>query len=874
MDCDLDNNAGATIINWTDGNGSIRTYNRTPFQDICVSQWNFNDGNTTNTTDSCNVHDTDITGAIPINAMEGAGIFFDGTNDYFSLGTDTDFAFGTGDFAVSFWFQTNDSARGEIWNKGSNGANTGFNIFSSGGNITLTMLDANNLNTNIDTPLNDGELHHVVAMRESGTNKIYIDGDLNASLGGTGGLNITTTLTAYVGVREGSALFFNGTLDEYKVFNTSLTAQQVAVLFNGTISETGNITTENLGVTNVSTKILASSIPTGTSVDLWYNGTGSFVKIQDDMVNDTLYGFTPVAGGELRYELQSSATESPSVYGFNVTDQAVDGVFDINITNPTNTTFNFSFIQVNLAVTAANGSLNTTLLTFPGTTNLSITNGDYVEFPAQTNIPLVVWANDSGGNASQDNVTFSIVLPNLNITIQEPQNITYLSTLLAVNFSISNVSINASVDTILLSHPGVVNETITTNHTRNFPNNATNFMTLWANTTNGENATATVFFSVIATQNITLYDELQLPDFIPIGENTTIRFLNATDSTLEFQGTCLVGFCTINVSDGLFFAVAGGEPGTYGSRNMQVNVSNGSIVGQNFMFLANDSTFDTVFRLNDQTGDFPAQNTTIRIGRSILNGSITVNVVISEFLFDVEAKFDVALVQEEVYTARITSGSNVRELGVYKASSEGERTFNVGEVNIQLSGDAFWRDVFWGKNMSEGGDINFVYNDSRNQTTNLQFRVFNGSNTSDIIFTSTIPGPIGFVAINFTVPNINLTYTVEFNASVEGFSPHGQRFFMAAPGILGRILVGSRISTIPGMPGWILQGIAVFMLVIVGMTTNPKNIKTGTGMTLAIAMLLSFFGFLAGYTGFILVMIVVSAVHLLGKGEKEDRGLN
>jgi hypothetical protein len=873
MDCDLDNNAGATIINWTDGNGSIRTYNRTPFQDICVAQWNFNDGNTTNTTDSCNVHDTDITGAIPINAMEGAGIFFDGTNDYFSLGTDTDFAFGTGDFAVSFWFSTNDSARGEIWNKGSNGANTGFDIFSSGGQITMNMLDANNLATTIDTPLNDGVLHHVVAMRESGTNKIYIDGDLNASLGGTGGLNITTTLTAYVGVREGSALFFNGTLDEYKVFNTSLTAQQVAVLFNGTNSETGNITTENLGVTNISTSILASSIPTGTSVDLWYNGTGSFVKIQDDMVNNTLYGFTPVAGGELRYELQSSATESPSVYGFNVTDEAVSGAFFINITDPANTTFNFSFIQVNIAATAANGSLNTILLTFPGTTNLSISNGDYVEFPVQTNIPLVVWANDSGGNASQDNVTFSIVLPNLNITIQEPQNITYFQTMLAVNFSISNVSTNASVDTILLSHPGVVNETITTNHTRVFPNNATNFMTLWVNTTNGENATATVFFSIIAAQTLTLYDELQLPDFVRIGENTTIRFLNETDATLEFQGECLLGFCNINVSDGIFFAVAGGEPGTYGSRNMRVNVSNGTIITQNFMFLANDSTVDTIFILNDQTGDFPFLNTTIRVGRSILNGSSAVNVVISEFPFDVEAKFDVALVQEEVYTVRITSGTNVRELGVYKASSEGERTFNVGGVNLEFTDDAFWRDVYWGKDTNETGFFTFAYNDTRAGSTNFNITIYNGSNLSDVLFNTFLPGPISTASIGFQLPNLNLTYGVNFTVDVEGYSPHGEFMWIAAPGILGKVNIAGAIADIPGMPAWVPSGIAVFLIVMLGLSTGPRNVKAGTGMVLGLAMLFSFFGFLSGLNGFILVMIVVSAIHILGKGEKEDRGL-
>jgi len=97
------------------------------------------------------------------------------------------------------------------------------------GNPDTTILSA--------TSINDGAWHYCVATREqaSGTLKVYVDGLLE-----TMGTGSTQSLTAAANLRFGSlqtgAGFFQGSLDEVRVFNRALGHQEIAALYDDSAS--------------------------------------------------------------------------------------------------------------------------------------------------------------------------------------------------------------------------------------------------------------------------------------------------------------------------------------------------------------------------------------------------------------------------------------------------------------------------------------------------------------------------------------------------------------------------------------------------------------------------------------------------------------
>ena len=168
----------------------------------------------------------------------GGCISFDGDNDYVTVERQV-----ADDFSIAFWTNTIQTAAGDDqWWQGNGiidadvpfqdndfGVSLFTNTIAFGVGRHTADADFSVIGS---TPVNDGSWHHCVATRnsDSGLISLYIDGVLQ----GQGNTN-TAALTASPTIRFGSMntdeRFFDGKLDEIKIYDRELGDQEVAALF-------------------------------------------------------------------------------------------------------------------------------------------------------------------------------------------------------------------------------------------------------------------------------------------------------------------------------------------------------------------------------------------------------------------------------------------------------------------------------------------------------------------------------------------------------------------------------------------------------------------------------------------------------------------
>jgi hypothetical protein len=196
----------------------------------------------------------------------GQAVRLNGFDDYIVLPGTSGLSFGSGDFSVSFWFNSYDYW-GRILDERI-GREQGY-VFAlrsvddsptEPANISFAAQNGLGVGTKISTVettlgwLNDGNWHHVVGVREGSEHLLYIDGDLaisdDSDSGDIGGAN-----DIYVGRRyeithpdATTEAFYDGLLDDLSFYNRSLTQEQVSEIY-----------AESVGIPNPNTAYLMSS---------------------------------------------------------------------------------------------------------------------------------------------------------------------------------------------------------------------------------------------------------------------------------------------------------------------------------------------------------------------------------------------------------------------------------------------------------------------------------------------------------------------------------------------------------------------------------------------------------------------------------------
>lgn len=268
--------------------GGISYYQLSDMND----QWGSNDATNEGSTSSSDYPTFDISGSGAPNSSE-----FDGSNDYIDISN----SFGIFDdeiFSVSFWFKADSNSQRQtiVGFEGENKilmdikgpAATGC---PDSGEFCFWWKDTASSYENVDTTsaITTDVWHHVVAVADDDTAYIYFNGVLNA----------TSSITAMVSESENSAIggsggYFDGEIDEVKIFNRALSEEEAGNLYNygdvgGEIGISWENPTPDDGSKDNTQVTLNASCPDG-DVSIWFdNSTGTYNKVVDEETSPASY---------------------------------------------------------------------------------------------------------------------------------------------------------------------------------------------------------------------------------------------------------------------------------------------------------------------------------------------------------------------------------------------------------------------------------------------------------------------------------------------------------------------------------------------------------------------------------------------------------
>lgn len=175
---------------------------------------------------------------------------FDGSGDYLSAPTSSDFSFGTGDFTVECWFTKNALSHAGIWqisstSSGLQSANYGTTLALGYQSGVMQIYGAGN-STTASHSIVTGKFYHAAYVRSSGVSKLYIDGTEIISQSDTTNYSHTNMV---IGGYYTTSYLHAGKISNLRVVK-------------GTAVYTSNFTPPTAPLTAVTnTKLLACSLP-------------------------------------------------------------------------------------------------------------------------------------------------------------------------------------------------------------------------------------------------------------------------------------------------------------------------------------------------------------------------------------------------------------------------------------------------------------------------------------------------------------------------------------------------------------------------------------------------------------------------------------
>ena len=163
---------------------------------------------------------------------------FTGSTQYITIGDYYDI--GLGSFSCSVWFNANNvSSVAGIVSKSIYAAGIGrWAIFISGGSVSV-LTDFKNAGLTISSAITAGQWYNcVMTLNRGGLMKLYVNGNfinsINIAAYSAVDLNRTTNLRfgSYNDVYGNPGNYFNGKIDNVRIYNEELTATDVAIIYN------------------------------------------------------------------------------------------------------------------------------------------------------------------------------------------------------------------------------------------------------------------------------------------------------------------------------------------------------------------------------------------------------------------------------------------------------------------------------------------------------------------------------------------------------------------------------------------------------------------------------------------------------------------
>ncbi len=290
------------------GNEASQLYSWAPGP---VGYWNLDDGTGTSALDiSGNSSTGTLTnGPTWTNGKVGKGVNFDGSDDYISIG-DVSALNTSGSVSASAWIYLNNTTGvksiGGRWGTGASDHSYKIAVLSGKFYIDVSGTGSGDNYRQSNTTLSTGTWYHVEGVYTAGSSAtldVYVNGKLdNGTLTGTVPSSLFTgASTARIGTDTTN--YFNGVIDEFRVYNYARSQKQILQDFNFDHPSVGTPIgatllhykfDEGYGATTYdsSPSGLNGTLGAGTSAPTWSND-GKFVKaLTFDGSNDYVNGGT------------------------------------------------------------------------------------------------------------------------------------------------------------------------------------------------------------------------------------------------------------------------------------------------------------------------------------------------------------------------------------------------------------------------------------------------------------------------------------------------------------------------------------------------------------------------------------------------------
>ena len=263
---------------------------------------NGTNGSTTFTDSSNNSHTVTANGNAQISTTQskfgGASMYFDGSGDYLSLASSSDFEFSTGDFTVEFWYyHISGNDRGLFANN--SGASVGVNfLVGVGGPFRIyNGTSANNLYDFSASPTAN-TWQHLAVVRNSGTLTLYVNGISSGSTNWSG-VNAGNTATFSVGSAFGNARYANGFIDDLRItkgvarYTANFTPPTAELYLSTTETQQAPVLTDISLNNNTATLYNGVGYTSSNLGYFTFDGTNDYMEIPyDESVNLTDGDFT------------------------------------------------------------------------------------------------------------------------------------------------------------------------------------------------------------------------------------------------------------------------------------------------------------------------------------------------------------------------------------------------------------------------------------------------------------------------------------------------------------------------------------------------------------------------------------------------------
>lgn len=190
----------------------------------------------------------------------GQALNFNGTNQYANIGTNIASLQPGGNFSVIGWFKSTASGQQQIFSSYSQNTNPagfilGIDVDASTLHRLGLLVGKNTggvINTDYTTlygtsNVDDGRWHQGVGVWDGSLMYIYVDGVLQSSVSWSGAPGYAATNYVHVGNHQTNAstnlAYFNGSIDDVRVYNRALSAQEVYRLYSATGGDKKDVST-------------------------------------------------------------------------------------------------------------------------------------------------------------------------------------------------------------------------------------------------------------------------------------------------------------------------------------------------------------------------------------------------------------------------------------------------------------------------------------------------------------------------------------------------------------------------------------------------------------------------------------------------------